>query len=266
MTQSSVFHYETTGARTNPALVLLHGFMGSLQDWKEEIIPVLSKDYFCIALDLPGHGKTETERKDEYRMDRCAANITALMDILSVSQAHIVGYSMGGRLALYMAVHFSGRVGRVVIESGSPGLRSEADRRARMEQDGKLKEKIRGMSMERFLEDWYQQPLFATMDKASARYKSMVQRRLRNDPQRLGLSLEYMGTGVQPSLWDKLDKIRSPLLLMTGEHDEKFRQVASEMAGLCPTATLAVVRGAGHCVHFDNPTEYIEQVSLFLKS
>lgn len=266
MTNSFTLHYEATGDRNNPALVFLHGFMGSSADWMEDVVPFFAQQYYCVAVDLPGHGKTATVRRDDYRMEKCAAAVTALLDTLSVSQADLIGYSMGGRLALYMAVNFSGRVGKAVIESASPGLAGETERKARVEQDRKLADRILNTPMQQFLNEWYQQPLFETMDKASDAYQRMFTRRAGNDPRKLVLSLELMGTGAQPSLWDKLDKIRSSLLLIVGEHDPKFKAIASDMRNQCPVATTAVVEDAGHTVHFDNPDEYIELVRQFLKS
>jgi 2-succinyl-6-hydroxy-2,4-cyclohexadiene-1-carboxylate synthase len=266
MTDALKMHYEIAGDRNNPAVILLHGFMGSSADWMEDVIPSLSKDYYCIAVDLPGHGKTDTERRDNYTMDRCATAIASLMDTLSISQSNLIGYSMGGRLALYTAVNLSGRIGKAVIESASPGLAKESDRRARVEQDRKLADRILHTPMQQFLQEWYQQPLFETMDKESEPYRMMLIRRAANDPKRLALSLEMMGTGAQPSLWDKLDKIRSPLLLIVGEHDTKYRAIASDIANHCPAATTATVKDAGHAAHLDNPDEYIKLASQFLKS
>ena len=265
MSNSLTFHYETSGDRNNPTLLFLHGFMGSSADWTEDFVPFFSDEHYCISLDLPGHGRTKAEHRDDYSMNRCAAGITGLLDSLAVSQANVIGYSMGGRLALYMAVNFPGRVGKVVIESASPGLASDAERRARIEQDRKLADRIQHMPIDQYLDEWYAQPLFATMDKASDRYQKMLTRRVQNDPRKLRLSLEMMGTGAQPSLWDKLEKIRSPLLLVVGERDEKFRQIADEMARHCPSAKTEVVENAGHSVHFENPQEYTKLASQFLK-
>ena len=264
MTELSNLYYRTDGDAGNPALLFLHGFMGSSADWGD-IVPVFSPRRYCISIDLPGHGQTKVESEDDFRMGPCADSIVRIMDKLSIERTDLVGYSMGGRLALYLAIHHPDRFGCVIIESASPGLKTEAERLERVESDNKLAEKIKNTPMDRFLDDWYSQPLFSTIDKSSPEFAGLVKRRLANDPDGLALSLKGMGTGAQPSLWPHLDKITARLLLIVGEHDSKFMSIASEMSGLCPSAEVAIIPGAGHNVHFENEQEYLNQVRLFLE-
>ncbi len=119
--------------------------------------------------------------------------------------------------------------------------------------------------LDQFLDDWYELPLFGNINKETDDYKNMIKRRLINDPKLLAKSLIHMGTGNQPSLWDHLDKIKSRLLLIVGEKDDKFKKIASEIAELCHNAQIKNIPDAGHTVHLDNKDAYIKEIKDFLK-
>lgn len=263
MNESSNLFYAVHGDRAKPALVLLHGFMGNSDDWAD-IVPLLSDRWRCITIDLPGHGKTKTEGAESFRMEACAESITSLLDELDISRSSLMGYSMGGRLAMYLAVNYSNRFDSVIIESASPGLETTQEREMRIEHDHALAELLMTMPLNQFVEQWYWQALFATIDRDSAKFADMVQRRLQGDPKGLSMSLRFMGTGSQPSLWRELGRIVSPLLLIVGRHDAKFRQIAEDICDRCIAARAVIIDNAGHNVHFENPEEYVKQVSLFL--
>ncbi|MDH4156645.1 MAG: 2-succinyl-6-hydroxy-2,4-cyclohexadiene-1-carboxylate synthase [candidate division Zixibacteria bacterium] len=258
------FHYITFGARGRPALLFLHGFLGSSRDW-HSIAAKMSDKFFCIVPDLPGHGKSIEGVPDVgYRMENCAESIVELLDFLQIGTCRAAAYSMGGRLALYMVVRYPERFERVVIESASPGLEGEQERRERLARDRRLAERLRCEPLDAFLAEWYGQPLFDSLRSDRHRFEELLARRFENDPVGLALSLEYMGTGAQPSLWEELNRIRMPLLLIAGEKDSKFVQTAQRMATRLPAATVGIVSGAGHNVHFEKTDEYIKLIRLFL--
>jgi len=259
------FNYTQQGDKENPALLFLHGFMGSVADWPG-IVNSFSDEYLSIAVDLPGHGKTIVRGGAEnYKMENCAAGLICLMEELKVNKCNLVGYSMGGRLALYLAVHFPDRFNKVVVESASPGLKTEQERQARIAQDEELACRLEADSLEEFLGKWYEQPMFVSLKKDAGRFRKVLESRLNNDKAGLGLSLRMMGSGAQPSLWEELCKVRVPLLLIVGEKDDKFLKIGRKMAAECKAASLGIVSNAGHNVHFDNLKEYVKQVRLFLK-
>lgn len=264
--ESTLFHYVACGDRSRRPLLFLHGFMGSAEDWLEDIISFFSNEFFCIVVDLPGHGQTAVVNETDYRMENCAGNLMALLDDLHISGCDVVGYSMGGRLGLYLAVSYPERFGRLVLESASPGLRTKEERTHRVRQDENLARRLEKQPLEPFVTDWHNQPLFASLDTSSERFQTLVERRLRNDKAGLSLSLRMMGVGAQPSLWDGLDRIKADLLLIVGQKDTKFRRIASEMRQRCPTAQVRVVEDAGHNVHFENPERYAKEVCQFLKA
>ncbi len=258
------FHWEQAGDPGHPAMVFLHGFLGNHLDWRQ-IIDAFSNRFFCIAPDLPGHGQTAAGKSLlHYRMQDCAEKLCELLDKLGISRSHLVGYSMGGRLALYLLCRFPHRWASGIIESASPGLATAALRRQRREHDRLLANRILSGDMETFIDAWYSQPLFATI-QAAPEFSRTRCRRLENDPAGLANSLLAMGTGSQPPLWKKLSRIQVPLLAIAGEHDEKFKAIAAEMAAACPALTPAVVTGAGHNVHIEAPQAFVRAVETFLQ-
>lgn len=268
MTTTFQFYYETYGDKTLPPLLFLHGFMGSTSDW-DSIARFFSKKHYCLAIDLPGHGKTQNLNDnstiDDYRIENCAANIISLIDKLHFTKTNLIGYSMGGRLAFYLAVNYPDRFTKVIVESASPGLETEKERKRRIINDKELTAQLENVPLEHFLEYWYSQRLFENIDKYSDNFRSLLQRRLANKPESLKLSLKCMGTGIQPSLWNRLDKINSDILLIVGANDDKFKHIASRVSKKCQTAQIKVIDNAGHNVHFENREEFIRQVKLFLE-
>jgi 2-succinyl-6-hydroxy-2,4-cyclohexadiene-1-carboxylate synthase len=248
-----------------PAILYLHGFLGCGNDWSE-IVRRLGGDFAHLRVDLPGHWMPASSLPLEYySMPGCAELIVSLLDHLRIERCHLVGYSMGGRLAFYLLTHYSGRFLSAVIESASPGLKTEAERAIRKQQDQIWIERLQEQAIDGFLDDWYAQPLFSTIDKTTDRFKEMMERRRPHDSEALALSLLHMGSGVMPSLWDKLPRITVPLLFVTGERDEKYCALAQEMSHLCPHAQVAIIANAGHNTHFERPEAFGEAVVQFLK-
>jgi len=239
-------------------VVFLHGFLGSGAEF-DSIVAQLRNRWMTI--DLPGHGNTRFSK--EYTMANTASAIVDLLNQVEIDQANLVGYSMGGRLALYLALNYPKRFPKAMIESGSPGLKTELERAARIDRDRNLAMQIEA-DFDHFLIDWYNQPLFQSI-KAHPKFEQMLKERLHNDPIELARSLREMGTGMQPNLWKKLKSHRHPLLLIVGEYDRKFVVLNQEMISLCETAELSIVPNAGHNIHFENPAWYVDQIKSFFR-
>lgn len=256
----AVFQYGSPG---NPVILFLHGFLGRKEDWNE-IISSLSTDFRSIATDLPGHGENHPGNDRSYTMSGCAGTIMTLLDDLNLPDVRLVGYSMGGRLALYLAVNHPGRFSRVVIESASPGLREKPERSQRVKQDEELAERILHQPAAEFIHDWYNQPLFAGLQDHREQLRRIVSDRQNYRPEGLIRSLRGMGTGAQPSLWNSLGKLSVPICFIAGEDDEKFMRTGREMADLCPSSRLHIIRGSSHVVHMERPIEFAKVVRSFL--
>jgi len=263
MNSPYMFHHREWGDRCRPTVVFLHGFMGNSGDW-DEIAELLADRFHCLAVDLPGHGATNVDGPDSlYRMEATAEALMAWLAAMNIDSAYLVGYSMGGRLALYLASRWRARWESVVLESASPGLATAAERQARCEHDRVLAQRLLTIRYDRFLDQWYNQPLFANIRRDPVRFEKLLADREDVDTHGFARSLLHLGTGSQPSVWDSLGLIL-PSLLLVGEMDAKFRDIAVRMAVKMRAATVTVVAGAGHNVHFEQPEKYASLVRSFL--
>lgn len=253
------------GNSRNPAVLFLHGFMGSSEDWRE-IMAALENRHFCIAVDLPGHGASLGLPERDYSFEGAARAVIQLLDRLGIEKTKMIGYSMGGRLALYLALRHPQRCASLFLESASPGLKNEAERQERREADEKLAERLESEDFGEFLESWHRQPLFASLSRHEGLVEKIVAKRSDNDPIELARALRGMGTGAQPSLWDELPSLRVPALAVAGDLDEKFAGIARRMAASSYRMRDVNVPGAGHNVHAECPVEYLKLLKGFLDS
>lgn len=258
------WHIVRRGDSTKPPLWLLHGFMGDVADWTG-VMEHLEGDYYCCAVDLPGHGRTVTfDHENFFAMPRVADALAEVIEGFG-RPVSLAGYSMGGRLALYLAVHYPKLFDAVVIESGSPGLQGEQERRQRRLHDEALAKRLESEPLEQFLTWWYSQPLFATLAADKEQLKQVIARRGRQDPKGLALSLRMMGTGVQPPLWEKLASVSCPMHLIVGENDDKFRQIARRMTEHNSRLTITIIEGAGHNTHEERPEAFTSALRRLLR-
>jgi 2-succinyl-6-hydroxy-2,4-cyclohexadiene-1-carboxylate synthase len=258
----SHLHYQLNGSPGKPLLVFLHGFLGSLEDWNFAAAHFAS-NYHCLRVDLPGHGQSRLAEPAQYSMPATARLLIELLDQLKISKAHLLGYSMGGRLALYLAVHYPDRFLKVILESSSPGLEDPQEQKQRQDQDERLAQALEKKGLEQFVREWYSLPLFQNLSSHPC-FAEMFQRRLQNDPVELARSLRLMGTGKQPALWARLAEVQSPVLLLTGERDQKFCGIAPKMRQRNPQFQISVIEDCGHTIHFENEKRFLQEVAGFL--
>jgi 2-succinyl-6-hydroxy-2,4-cyclohexadiene-1-carboxylate synthase len=225
-------------------VVLLHGFTQTRQSWRRTIA-ALGGRYRALAPDLPGHGLAADRRPASFAA--CAAYVRALAG----DRCTLVGYSMGGRIALYAALELAGLIERLVLVGAGPGIADAAEREERRRADERLADRIEAIGIEAFAAEWAAQPLFAGQDErvAAAAHAD----RLRNSPHGLSAALRGLGTGVMPPLWDRLGQLAMPVALVVGERDEKFRAIAGQMAAAIPDCRAEVIAGAGHAVQLERP-------------
>ena len=269
------FTYFCKGDLSYPAILFLHGFMGDRTEF-ELTIADISKQFYCVAINLPAHGEIDVikqmtdqiaDQDDYYTIQSTANLVIKFLDFLRIEQCFLVGYSMGGRLALYLTIYFPQYFHKVVLESASAGLRTAAEKSNRLAKDQKLAtelEHLKHHDFRLFLENWYQQSIFASL-RSHPNFPQMLEKRLNNSPAQLAKSLRNLSIGMQPSLWEKLSENEVPLLLLVGELDLKFVQVNQQMQQLCKLSQLQIVPNCGHNIHFENPNLFIEKIKSFFK-
>ena len=259
----TILPHTITGPADAPAVLLLHGFMGAADDWYP-VATALADTFRCITVDLPGHGEAVGMPDEAYTAAGTAALLVATLDTLDVARCHVVGYSMGGRLALYFALEHPERCERVVLESASPGLRMEAERAERRALDEERACAIE-LDYDHFLREWYRMPLFASLADHPDVRAAMMDRRRRNRPDEVARSLRGFGIGQQPSLWDDLAHLASPTLAVAGSRDRKFADLAFAMAVAGPPVMPLVVK-TGHTIHAEQPALFAALVRDFFRS
>ena len=254
---------DTRGA--GPPLLLLHGFTGSAATWAPTITHLASR-HQVVAPDLLGHGRSDAPADpSRYRIGRSVADIMAVLDQLGLSTVSVVGYSMGGRLALRLASTAPQRVAALVVVSASPGLRGDEARRARAAQDGLMGDAIEQDGVAAFVERWERLPMFATQAGLPEAVRERVRaERLGHSARGLANSLRGMGQGVQPPMYARLPVLHMPALILAGELDAPYCAMGREMERLMPQARLAIVPGAGHAVHLEQPEVFRRLVTEFL--
>lgn len=250
---------------TGEPLLLLHGFTGDGTTWSE-VADQLKNDYQCIMPDLVGHGQTDAPADGElYKMANVVEQLRQLLDYFKIEQTHLLGYSMGGRLAIAFAIKYPDRVNKLIIESASPGLSLEQDRKKRRYNDAKLADFIINEGIAAFVDFWEEIPLFATQKDLPDTIKTKIRnQRLNNCEQGLANSLLYMGTGSQRSYWDELAQLTMDVLYIAGSLDEKFCIIAREMSQLTPCSKKVIVNNCGHTIHVEDCAKFGTIVSKFL--
>lgn len=260
-----MLHYLVRGPVDRPVVLFLHGFMGSGADW-EEIGRALERHYRCIAVDLPGHGQSVALPAPAYTFDGCTELLEDVLHREGIERASVVGYSMGGRLALFFALRYPDRCRRLVLESASPGLSATGEREARREVDEARARALEAGNFRAFLDRWYRQPLFETLAARPGLVLTMIERRLRNDPEELARALRGLGTGWQPSLWERLPELQVSTLAVAGALDGKYVEIAEHMAVVSPKIRTAVVPNTGHNVHEENAGAFRDILKDYLSS
>lgn len=257
--------YRVRMAGAGEPMLLLHGFTGSGRVW-ETVSAALSERYRVICPDLLGHG--ETDAPDDaglYRLEACASDLVQIARTLGHARFGVLGYSMGGRLALVCAIHQPDAVTWLGLESASPGLMSEEERAARRESDNLLAERLRTGGVDAFVAEWERMALFEGVRRLPEERQAWLRDiRTRQRAEGLVNSLIGMGTGAQASYWAQLGEVMTPTFILTGERDVKFTRIGAEMAVGMQNAVHVLMQGAGHTVHLEQPDGWLAALGEFL--
>jgi 2-succinyl-6-hydroxy-2,4-cyclohexadiene-1-carboxylate synthase len=215
--------------------IFVHGFTQSGDSW-QPVIDTLPRDWDLVTIEVPEG-----------------------LDFLSTASGigarggagTYVGYSMGGRLCLALALERPDLVQELVLVSASPGIADDRERTARRVADERLALDLERDGVDAFLDRWLDQPLFASLPRDAAR---LDERRRTNTVDRITHQLRALGQGVQPSFWDRLPQLSMPVTLVTGAYDRKYTDLATQMAAaIGEHVRTVVVPGAGHALPLEQP-------------
>jgi len=241
-------------------VTLLHGFTQSGRSWRE-LIAHMPEGWKWIVPDLRGHGETQVWKGAVCTMDACTADLLKLWDVLEVEKTHLVGYSMGGRLALHVAARHPERLLSLVTIGAHAGLDEDA-REGRRRGDEALAARIEKDGVEAFARYWGSLPLFAGIERRGPNYVAEIHaERLRNHAAGLACSLRGMGAGVMEPLWDDLGHVTIPCTFVAGQLDHGYVASARRLASALPNGRLEIVPRAGHTVHQERPDAFARVLS-----
>lgn len=229
----------TAGNPSSYPLLFLHGMLGCKEDF-DQIIDFLKEEFYCIAIDLPGHGSSCFDPD-------VIGSILYTYDSLKLQRGSLIGYSLGGRLAMRIP-SFEKRI----ILSSHPGLDSSAEREERLKIDHAWSDFLKQNSMDAFLEKWYSQSVFSTLKSNKELYEKTLEKRKKNSPTALCYYFENLSLGHQKSLDDF-----NNFLFLFGVHDIKYRDLYQGL-------NARAIPNASHAVHLENPKECAEQIRGYL--
>ncbi|HEV7886027.1 MAG TPA: alpha/beta fold hydrolase [Acidimicrobiales bacterium] len=247
-----MLHADVLG--TGPRLVLVHGFTQTRRSWGPAAA-LLGASHELVLVDAPGHGRSGAVRADLWEGGRMIGEVGGRADYL--------GYSMGGRFLLHLALDHPELVTRLVLVGATAGIEDLPARMERRKGDSEWAELVLTEGVEAFLDRWLAGPLFRGLSPEAAGREA----RLENTALGLASSLRLAGTGRQEPLWDRLSGLSMPVLLVVGAADDKFRAVAERMGeAIGDNASQAVIEGAGHAAHLEQPAAFADAVRTFLAS
>jgi 2-succinyl-6-hydroxy-2,4-cyclohexadiene-1-carboxylate synthase len=248
--------WEVRARGSGHPLILLHGFTGRGTAWGAHAA-AFARAFRVITVDLPGHGRTGTATPDRMTVERTADDVATILERTHAAPADILGYSLGARIALRLAVAHPGVVRRLVLESPSAGIGTPVERAARRRADEDLAARLEADGIDAFVAEWERQPVFASHAVLPpARAARLHAMRLANSPKGLAASLRGAGQGAMEPLYDRLEGIQAPSLVIGGALDARGRSRAERVARGIPGARLAIVANAGHTPHEEQPATF----------
>lgn len=231
--------HKLSGALDYPPLVFLHGFLGAKEDW-EPVVKLLEERFLCITLDLPE--------------DNVLEEIASFLENLKCAPYALVGYSLGGRLALMLQDKFPSLFSKLLIFSAHPGLKSEQERAEREKEERRWQEKLQTLSLEAFLDQWYAQPLFDSLVKKSELFANVRARRAKQNRSTLANHLAHFALSKQPHF----SRFDLPTHFIYGEEDLKYAALYRTLPASVHVKTVA---GCGHALHLENPSACAEIIT-----
>ena len=261
------FEYFNSFEGERKTILMLHGFTGSLDDWRETY-GLLNPNFNYIGIDLVGHGKSDSpDIVDKYNQQALSKQLNDLLIKLSLEQVMICGYSMGGRAALNFAIDYPNKIRGLILESTTAGIESKKSQSERIETDEELAHYIESHNIEEFVDLWMNKEIFNTQRRFSnEKLKNIRKKKILNSKIGLANSLRGFGTGRMSYFGNKLNQINCPVLLITGELDTKFTKINSVLKKNFPNANHKIIKNAGHNTHIEELERFATVVNEYLKN
>lgn len=253
------------GDRSGIPVLFLHGFMAQGGIWLP-IMRQLNHRFHSVALDLPGHGLTTADIRT-LDFDNLSGAIVDYIDEHIKPPVILVGYSMGGRIALHTALNYPDHFSGLVLESAGAGIENAAEREFRLAVDEETADRLTESDLREFLKEWYRtQPIFSSLSNNPEMIESIINKKMANDPELLAGVMVRLSPGRQIPLWPRLHEWKKPTLIIAGELDPKYRDIARRLATEISGAGLEIIPGAGHIVHLENSKAFIATLKNFLSA
>ena len=244
-------------------VTLLHGFTQSHRSWRE-VISRMPGGWMWVVPDLRGHGHTRTPSEAPCTMEACTSDLELLWDHLGVQRTHLVGYSMGGRLALHVAARKPRRLLSLLTIGAHAGIEEDA-RKGRRLGDEALALRIEKDGLEAFVDYWSALPLFAGLQRRGEAYVAQLRaERMQNHVAGLACSLRGMGAGAMEPVWDELGRVDFPCTFVAGQLDHGYVASARKLVATVPHGRIEVVPHAGHAVHQERPDAFCRLLEAHL--
>lgn len=248
------------GSTSQPTLVLLHGFLGSGDDWLS-LLPELEKKTHLIMVDLPGHCKSSFIPGLDF--SGFADLLEQMVTEMELKRFSLLGYSLGGRLAMSYAEHYPHRLDSLLLEGSHPGLQGQKERETRLVSDQYWAERFIEEPVTVVLDDWYRQPVFA--DLIESRRQALIDVRSSQDGAELGEAMMAFSLGRQPDFRPCLKKADFPVHYLYGEKDSKFAMLGRHLKETGCLTSLQCISGSGHNIHREKPVEFARCVQMLIR-
>ena len=246
-------NYEVIGEGS--PVTLLHGFTQSGRSW-HEVISLMPAGWKWVVPDLRGHGATHVRPGAPHTMEACTEDLVKLWDSLGIARSHLVGYSMGGRLALHLAAARPERILSLLTIGAHAGLDEEA-RAGRRRGDEALAQRIENDGLEAFVNYWSSLPLFESLERRGPSFVAQMRAaRMDNHVAGLAESLRGMGAGAMRPVWNELGRVKVPCTFVAGQLDHGYAASARRLAASVQDGRVVIVQRAGHTVHQERPEAF----------
>lgn len=251
------------GPKDGLPILALHGFAGAGEDFLP-IIEQSPKSWRWILPDLIGHGRSDgPDELGFYRLDYILRALFQIQAQFLNGQNYILmGYSLGGRIALQFALNYPQQLAELVLISSSPGIRGEEARSQRRHEDEVLAQFLMTHGIDEFVRLWENRPIIASQKKhiPAAIFAEMRERRLKNRPRALAHALSCFSPGLWPDCWERVSYLKMPVLIVTGEEDTVYSHNAEEMTKQIAQSKHLVIPKAGHAVHLENTAAFVSAI------